>query len=378
MAPSRGSTGRRSSAGPIGGYEWAPDSKSIAYLQTDESAVGLASFVDFEPNLPRVIHQRYPKTGEANPRVRAGVLDLDSGKTTWVDLGVYPYEYLVRMNWLADSARLAVQTLDRPQTTLDLFLVDAATGKVSHLLRETDPGWVNINDDLHFLDDDSGFLWVSERTGYSHLYLYDMTGKLVRQVTQGDWALRASAAVFWARKAVAHVEGDQVFFTALEASSIEKHLYRIALDSTGMKRLSAEKGTHRILFRPDGKYYLDEHSANERLPELVLRRADGVAVRTVSTSQQDRLEPFNLQPRQLFEIEAADGFDMPAMMLKPQFFDPRKKYPVVTYVYGGPSRQLSSMPGRVEVVVTNTINCWPTMARLVFLCRQPQCRKGKE
>jgi dipeptidyl-peptidase-4 len=319
------------------GYEWSPDSKSIAYLQTDESGVGLMSYVDFKPNVPKVIHQRYPKTGEANPRVRAGVLELESGKTTWVDLGVYPYEYLVRVNWLSDSARLAVQTLDRPQTTLDLFLVDVATGKASHLLRETDPGWVNLHDDLHFLDDDGGFLWVSERTGYAHLYLYDMTGKLVRQLTRGDWALRASSAVFWARKTVAHVEDGQVYFTGLEKSSIEKHLYRIGLDGTGMKRISEETGTHRIRFRPDGKYYLDEHSANERFPELVLRSPDGKAAHTVATSRKERLEPFDLQPRQLFEIEAADGFRMPALMIRPRGFDPEKKYPVVIYVYGGPS-----------------------------------------
>lgn len=319
------------------GFEWSPDSKSIAYLQTDESGVGLATFVDFEPNMPRVIHQRYPKAGEPNPRVRAGVVDLASGKTTWADLGAYPYEYLARVDWLPDSGRLAVQTLDRAHSTLDVFLIDAASGKAKHLLRETDPGWVNLHDDLQFLSDGRGFLWVSERSGYSHLYLYDMSGTLVRQVTQGDWALRASAAVFWARKTIAHVDRDQVYFTALADSSIEKQLYRIGLDGSGLRRVSAEKGTHTIAFRPDGKYYFDEHSAIDRLPELVLRRRDGSAVKTVATSQAARLAPFDLLPRELFQIEAADGFKMPAMLLRPRDFDPTRKYPVVIYVYGGPS-----------------------------------------
>lgn len=319
------------------GYEWSPDSSSIAYLQTDESGVGLATFVDFEPAMPRVIHQRYPKAGTPNPKVRAGVLDLESGATTWVDLGIYPYEYLARVDWLPDGKRLAVQTLDRPHSTLDLFLVDAATGAPRHLLRETDPGWVNLNDDLEFLDGDRGFLWVSERSGYSHLYHYGMDGTLVRQITDGEWALRASAAVFWARKTVAHVAGDQVYFTALEASSIEKQLYRIGLDGSGMTRISTERGTHRVAFRPDGKYYLDQHSAIDRLPELVLRRPDGTAVSTVATSQGGRLEPFDLQPREMFEIEAADGFRMPATLVRPRGFDATKRYPVIVYVYGGPS-----------------------------------------
>jgi dipeptidyl-peptidase-4 len=107
-------------------YWWSPDSSAIAYLQTDESGVSQMSYVDFEPAVPKVIHQRYPKTGTANPRVRAGVLDLESGKTTWIDLGVYPYEYLLRVNWLPDGKRLAIQTLDRPQQKLDLFLADAS------------------------------------------------------------------------------------------------------------------------------------------------------------------------------------------------------------------------------------------------------------
>ena len=101
---------------------------------------------------------------------------------------------------LPDGKRLAVQTLDRPQTTLDLFLADAATGKVDHLLRETDEGWVNLHDDLYFLEDGKHFVWVSERDGHAHLYLYGIDGTLVRQITRGDWALRSSSGVFWLQR----------------------------------------------------------------------------------------------------------------------------------------------------------------------------------
>jgi dipeptidyl-peptidase-4 len=101
------------------GYFWAPDSASIAYLQSDESGIGEMHYVDFEPYLPRLIRQRHPKPGTSNPRVRAGVVRLDDSQTTWTDLGSYPYEYVVRVKWLPDSKRLAVQTLNRPQTELD-------------------------------------------------------------------------------------------------------------------------------------------------------------------------------------------------------------------------------------------------------------------
>lgn len=321
------------------GYAWSPDSRSILYLQTDESGVGLVRHVDFEPALPRVIEQRYPKAGEANPRVRAGVLELESGRTTWVDLGAYPYEYLVRADWLPDGRRLAVQTLDRPQTTLDLFVADAATGKVRHLLRETDEGWINLHDDLHFLANDAGFIWSSERSGFAHLYLYDMDGRLQRQITRGEWATRASSDMFWLRQTIVCVDekAGWVYFTAMEKSPIERHLYRIRLDGSGMERLTAEDGTHAVLFRPDGKYYLDAWSAVDRPPSLALRRPAAGPGTTVARAREDVLQRLDLPPRELSTIAAHDGFALPAMMIKPRGFDPRRKYPAVIYVYGGPS-----------------------------------------
>ena len=320
------------------GYSWSPDSRSIVYLETDESGVGVVTFVDFKPNVPKVIQQRYPKTGEANPRVRAGVVEIDSGETTWIDLGVYPYEYLVRAEWLPDGKRVAVQTLDRSQTKLDLFLADAEDGSVRHVLRETDEGWVNLHDDLYFLDD-GRFLWASERDGYNHLYVYDAEGKAATPVTKGEWAVRASASVFWLRQTVPHIDAknDWIYFTALEKSSIEKHLYRIRMDGTRMKRLSRQDGTHSVKFSKDGNYYLDAHSAMDRLPALTLHSADGKRLHTVWESRGEPLELFDLPPRELFEIETEDGFKMPATMVKPRDFDAKKKYPVVIYVYGGPS-----------------------------------------
>jgi len=321
------------------GYWWSPDSKSIAFLQTDESGVALTSFVDFEPYVPRVIQQRYPKAGEANPRVRAGVLDLGSGKTTWIDLGAYPYEYLVRVTWLPDGKRLAVQTLDRQQTTLDLFLADAATGEVTHVLRETGEGWINLHDDLHFLEDGRRFVWCSERDGYAHLYLYDIDGTLVRQITKGAWPLSVSGASSRLGRAVALIDerNDWLYFTALEASSIEDQLYRIHLDGSGLERLTRERGTHAVVFRADGKYYADAYSAFDRLPSLAVHRPGGELVSTVAEPRPELFEPLDLLPRELFTIPAAGGFEMPAMILKPSGFDPSRKHPVVIYVYGGPS-----------------------------------------
>ena len=144
------------------GYWWSDDSNSIAYLQTDESPVGIVHYIAFEDAYPELLTQRYPKAGTPNPIVRLGVLALDGGQTTWVELP--DYEYLVRVKWWPDSRRRAVQTLTRDQQRLDLFLTDAGTGSSELLLTETDDAWVNINDDLYFLDDDD-LIAGSRRSG---------------------------------------------------------------------------------------------------------------------------------------------------------------------------------------------------------------------
>jgi dipeptidyl-peptidase-4 len=175
--------GRRDS-----GYWWSPDSRAIAYLQTDESQVPMSTFVDFAPVNPRLIKQRYPKAGENNPRVRVGVVELDTADTRWVSITDKPYEWIIRLKWLPDSKQVSVETLDRPQTELGLYFAHRKSGAARRILTETDRGWVNITDDLHFIDKGRQFLWASERDGFMHLYRYAIDGTLLNQVTKGEWA----------------------------------------------------------------------------------------------------------------------------------------------------------------------------------------------
>jgi len=330
------------------GYFWSPDSNSIAYLQTDDSGVGEMHYVDFEPNLPKLINQRHPKPGEANPKVRAGIVTLADAKTTWIDLGSYPYEYLARVKWLPDSKRVAVQTLDRPQTSLDIFIADADSGRAEHLLRETNPGWVNVHDDLYFLTEIDRFIWQSERDGFAHLYMYDMDGELSHQITSGDWALRPSGGVRGMDRAVAHIDeaNEVIYYTSLEKASTERHLYRIDMDGRNQQQVSTTDGAHAILFQPDGDYYLDRSSSLDRPPSLTVHRATGELADTITPPASDIPQRFQLQPWELFTVDARDGFEMPAMMLKPRFFDAEKKYAAVVYVYGGPS-------------APTVVNAWP-------------------
>ena len=322
------------------GYWWAPDSQAIAYLQSDESEVDLTYFVDFVPFSPRVIRQRYARAGRANPRVRLGITELESTGTTWIQITDKPFEYIVRAKWLPDGRRLSLETMPRVQTELSLYFADRKTGKTTRVLTETDPGWVNMADDLYFFNDGQHFLWPSERDGYMHLYRYRMDGALENQVTKGNWALASAGGVaFWVRQALVGVDEKNgwIYFTALEQSSIERQLYRVRPDGSGLMRISKEIGTHRISMSPDARYFLDRYSDVCTLPSLQLHASDGSQMQTVAPARPQLLEPYDVQFPELFTIPADDGFPMPAEILKPGDFRADRKYPVVMFIYGGPA-----------------------------------------
>ncbi len=321
-------------------YWWSNDSKAIAYLQTDESQVSVMYYSDFKSAVPNVIKQRYPKTGGTNPVVKVGIAEIENAKTTWLDFSSNPYEYIIRVNWLPGSNQVSVETMNRMQDELDLFFADRANGKVKLIRKETDPCWVNVSDDLYFIKNGKEFFWVSERSGYAHIYRFSNEGRLINQVTKGDWAVVASGgSAFWVRKSISAIDerNEIIYFTAQEKSATEKYLYSIKFDGTGMKRISKEEGTHAINFSPDAKYYLDTYSNIKTPPVLSLYKSNGKLVKQIADYDADKLAALDLQRPEQFTVPARDGFPLPAEIMKPKDFDPNKKYPLIIYVYGGPS-----------------------------------------
>ena len=315
------------------GYWWSPDSKSIAYLRTDESGVSVQHYVDVTPWTPRVITQRYPKVGEKNPSVRVGIADIDGGRTTWVDLTGRPFEYVVRVQWVPGGGRLAVQTMNRLQTRLELLFADRGTGEVVPVLQETDTNWVNVLDGLLFLRDGKRFLWPSERDGYKHLYLYSTDGSCLGRLTSGNLPVRVSG-----EGGVALDEkGGTVYFSASGEHSIERHLYSARLDGTGLKKISEGKGTHAASFSPDARFYIDLSSDASTLPSLSLHDGTGKELALIAGPRPGLLAPFSLVYPAFFTIPARDGFPLPAQVLMPPAPVQGKKYPVIMFVYSGPS-----------------------------------------
>jgi len=319
---------------------WSPDSEALAYLQIDLSGVTELRYDDFRPFNPRVIKQRYPLVGEKIETARVGISELSSGLTTWVDCTSRPDEYVVHVDWLPDSRTLSVQTLNRDQDVLDVFFAARETGRTTHILKETDEAWVNCGDDLYFLKDGKRFIWGSERDGYKHLYLYTSDGRPLNRITKGNWAVRGPFQTsFWNGRSVVAIDelNQWLYFTGLEKSPQERHLYKIRLDGSRMQRLTREDGFHSVTFSPDARFYFDVYSTVSTQPALFLCRTDGPARQLLGGPKSEVLAPFDIRYPETFAVPADDGFELPARLLKPRNFDPKKKYPVIIYHYGGPS-----------------------------------------
>ena len=318
------------------GYWWSNDSKSLAFLQTDESPVTKMHYVHWKPEEPKLITQRYPKAGTKNPIVKLGIIEINNPQKKWIDLD--PFEYLCRVKWLPDNKQISVQTMNRAQNKLDLFFVDRLSGKnIDKIITEVDSGWVNINDDLYFLN--NSFIWQSERNGYAHLYQFSYNGKLINQITNGDWALRSSGGPFWLRQSVVYIDRENgfIYFTSLKESSIERHLYRSSFDGKTIEKISKEEGVHKINFSDNGKYYLDIHSDTKSPQTLILYNNNGEKIHTLIDHRPEIVREYDLQTPELFTIPTKDGFLMPAQILKPKNFIKTKKYPIIFHVYGGPA-----------------------------------------
>ncbi|MCS6804937.1 MAG: S9 family peptidase [Acidobacteriota bacterium] len=319
--------------GNFKGYWWSPDSTKIAYLQLDESMVKPFTVVNHIPYRLELEVTPYPKAGDPNPVARLGVVKALGGATQWVDL--FPYQaaefLIVKVNWTPNSQQVVYQVQNRQQTWLDLNLADAATGQSRTILRETSKAWVNVLDDPHWLADGS-FLWLSERTGRQHLYHYAADGKLIRQITNGAWDIRAYHGLDEAQRFI--------YFSSSEHSPIGLHAYRIRLDGAGLTRLTKTEGWHRVDFNPPLSYYIDYWSDWTTPTQVRLHHADGRLLRLIDENRVEALKQYKLGKTEFMQVKTRDGFVMEAMMIKPPDFDPRKKYPVMCHVYGGPQAPL--------------------------------------
>lgn len=312
-------------------YWWAPDGSRIAFLQFDETPVGIVPITGDSMPYPDLEHQWYPKAGTANPVVRLGIVGLDGAEPQWIDTGKGDV-YLVRAGWTPDG-KVWVQRLNRDQNTLDLMTADATTGAARTLVTETDPAWINIRDDLFFLDD-GRFLWTSERDGWRHLYLYGPDGALEKRLTSGEWQIDE----------VYGVDGEHttVFFQGNLGDPRQRHLYRVGLEGGAVALLGNEpRGTHAGSLSPGGRLLVDQWSTRDTPPRADLVAANGEVRRRLWQSG-DELAGWDLIRMEDGTVAADDGTELFSLLMRPRDFNPSRRYPVVLYVYGGPNSQLTA------------------------------------
>ena len=313
-------------------FFWSPKGDYIAFYRFDETNVPEFSMDIYGNSLyPEQEVFKYPKAGEENSKVTIHIYNLTDGSTKQALKGV-DYEYVPRIVWTKTNEEFVAFTLNRHQNQLVLNRVNCATAESGVLYKETDEAYIEITDDIRFLNDGS-FIWSSEMSGYNHLYHIDKKGKIKRQLTSGNWDVIEFYGI--------DEESNTLFFQAAKEHSYERNVYSISLKGKKMNRLSVKNGVNQAEFSKGFKYYINTHSAFNSPPFVSLHNSDGKEIRTIKDNQKivTRIENHNMVEREFFSIKVDENIELPAWKMLPLDFDENKKYPVLMFVYGGPGSQ---------------------------------------
>jgi len=321
------------------GYYWAPDDSAIAYKRYDEAPVPVVRRFEIFADRTEVVEQRYPAAGDPNVLVQLKIVTLGDGAIRNVDLGANQDIYLVRADWSGDSKALLFQRQSRDQKKLELISVDATTLAQRVLITETSPTWVSIFDDLRFLGNGKGFVWSSERSGRKHLYLYDMNGKLLHPISQGEWGIDRLLAL--------DEKTGRVFVQSNRDAVVDSQTYALKLDGSSADkpaRVTQGDGWHDSAFARNGEVFVDTYSNPDTPPQVSIRRPDGAMISWLEHNELNAAHPYGKYrdahlKTEYGTLKAKDGQTLYYSMIKPSGFSAVKKYPVYLSTYGGPHSQ---------------------------------------
>jgi dipeptidyl-peptidase-4 len=314
---------------------WSPDSKRIAFYRFDEADVREFQMAIYGDLYPEQYKFKYPKAGEANAKVEIHIYELTSGQKLKADIGTEVDQYIPRIVWTESPTKLAIMRMNRLQNQLDVLLVDALSGKSTVILTEKEATYIEQPSDLtwHFLKNGKEFLWQSEADGHNHIYLYDLEGKLKKQVTKGDFDVVEFCALDEQR--------GLIYYLSSADGPAEKQLYSVSIDGKKTTRLTQQPGIHGPAFSSNNSYYLDIYSTIDTPPYAALYDYKGAEVKKLKDNEalKARLAELNISKPEFMKIKTADGVELNAWMIKPANFDAKTKYPVLMHVYGGPGSQ---------------------------------------
>ena len=313
-------------------FEWNADSNKIAFIRFDETEVPEFSMDVYGKNLYQTQTVfKYPKAGEANAIVSLHVFDLLGNTTTQVELGPH-LDYIPRIKWTNNANVLSLQTLNRHQNQLDLIFYNSKTNNTSVVLKEIDKAYVDITDNLTFLEDNS-FIWTSEKDGYNHIYHYGKKGKLINQVTKGNWEVTNYYGF--------NEKNNTIYYQSVENGSINRDVYSITLDGTNKKRLTKNTGTNDADFSANFTYFINTYSSATQPPLYTLNDAvNGYVFKTIKTNSEltKTVSEYKMSKKEFSTINI-NGNDLNMWMIKPANFDAKKEYPLFMFQYSGPGSQ---------------------------------------
>jgi dipeptidyl-peptidase-4 len=327
-----GQTVSRSEYGITHGIFWAPKGNLLAFYQKDESKVSDYPLVDIDARVAAVKNIKYPMAGMETEVVKVKVFNPKTNKTITLDTD--DKMYLTNISWSPDEKYIFIQVLNRATDHMWLNKYDATNGAfIKTLLEETNDRWVEPQNPLHFLNGNTTqFVYLSQKDGYMHAYLYDIEGKLLKQLTKGDWLITKYIGF--------DAKNTKMYFMGTKDSPIERHLYSVNVQSGKISKLTDTHGTHRVSLSDDKKYFTDILSNYTYIArEYRLYNTKGKMLRVLKENHSP-LKEFNVGEMTISTLKADDGTDLYYRLIKPANFDSTKKYPVLVYVYGGPHAQL--------------------------------------
>ncbi len=328
-----GQTVHRNEFGISGGTFWSPRGNYLAYYHKDETMVSEYPMVDVDARIAETDNIKYPMAGMASHEVTLGIYDIGSGKTKFLKTGTPADQYLTCISWGPLEQYVYIAVLNRDQNHMKMNQYNSRSGQlVKTLFEEKSEKYVEPEDGLVFLKTmPEEFIWISERDGYRHLYLFNTAGDLVRQLTSGEWVVRNFLGL--------GPKDKYAYFTASKESPLNTDVYSVELKSGAITKISEKNGSHYALLNANGKYFIDIFSDTTVSREYSVISTKG-KVQQVLQENANPLEEYAIGKMKIFSINADDGTELYCRMITPPDFDPAKKYPVIVYVYGGPHAQL--------------------------------------
>ncbi|MCX6280924.1 MAG: DPP IV N-terminal domain-containing protein [Bacteroidetes bacterium] len=323
----------RNEFGITKGIFWSPSGDKLAYYYMNETGVATYPTVDITDPIAVLDGTKYPMAGQKSHSVNIHIYSVATNNHIDLETGADTAKYLTNVTWSPDGRLIYIAVLNREQDSMWMKTYDASTGKfLQTLFIETDPKYVEpVTGPVFLAGDPSRFLWLSRRDGYNHFYLYESSGRFVKQLTKGYWEVSSFSG--------SDPEGETILFICNKDNPIGRSLCSIDIKSGAIKGITSSAGSHNVKCSADCKFFLDSYSSLGFARKIDLLDANG-RLKQELLYDANPLKEFKIGKTSIFKIKNKENTDLYCRIIRPVDFDSTKRYPVIIYVYGGPHSQM--------------------------------------